>query len=163
MSFWDSSAIVPLCFKEPRLSDEMWKLLAGDTTMIAWWGTPIELTVAFMNQMRAGVITVEAVQRALAVMNELQRQWVEIVGSSATSVRAERVARVHPLPVTSVLQLAAALTWVYGGDPREYSFVSLDPELRRAAALEGFKILPERLPPARRYVPGSASGDRVIR
>ncbi len=66
------------------------------------------------------------------------------------------------LPVTSTLQLAAALTWVRPRPPHRHAFVSLDPRLREAAAKEGFRLLPEKLPPARRCVPGSDDPHRVV-
>lgn len=141
MSFWDASAIVPLCVNDP-LSQQMWELLVNDSTMFAWWGTSMELAVALMGQVRAGTIDLEEMQHALAVAEALRDTWIEIVSSQSIRRHAMKVVRLHALPLESVMQLAAALTWVGYRGPKRETFVSLDPDLRRAAALEGFTVSP---------------------
>lgn len=162
MSFWDASAVIPLCIREPGLSDEMWGLMREQSLVVAWWGTPVELASVLMQQVRLGTITLEAAQRAMDVVEKLRDAWAEIVASRGCYFRALHVTRHHELPVASVMQLAAALTWVKPRPPDKYAFVSLDPKLREAATLEGFRILPEKLPPVRRCVPGSAGPLRTI-
>lgn len=141
MSFWDASAIVPLCVKEPR-SQLMWETLAVDTPMIVWCGSPVELAVAVTRQMRLQTLTVDEVQGALDACDALRETWIEIVSSHSIRYHAEHVARFHDLPPSAVLQLAAARTSIGPSRGREHTFVSLDPTLRRAAALEGFAALP---------------------
>ncbi len=45
MSFWDSSAIVPLCTNEPRsiLAGKLWKQF---NTIVVWWETSVEICSA---------------------------------------------------------------------------------------------------------------------
>lgn len=141
MSFWDASAIVPLCVEEPS-SQQMWALLTEDSTMIAWWETPIELAHALARSVGAGTMTIEEMQHALRVAEKLRETWVEIVSSDAMHRNAMTAVRNHALPFTSAIQLAAALTWTGYGGPRNHTFVSLDPTLRKAATHEGFAVAP---------------------
>lgn len=141
MSFWDASAIVPLCVKEPH-SQGMWELLAEDTPMIVWCGSPIELAVALNRQMRLQRLSLEDVQGALNACDALRETWIEIVSSAAIRRHAEHIVRFHDLSPDGVLQLAAARTSTGRAHGHGYTFVSLDPVLRRAAALEGFTVLP---------------------
>ena len=131
---------------------------AGAVLVVAWWGT-VELASVLMQQVRLG--TMRWRRRSGRTSWKLAA-WAEIVASRRCYFRAMHVTRHHELPVASVMQLAAALTWVKPRPPDKYAFVSLDPKLREAAALEGFRILPEKLPPVRRYVPGSAGPLRTI-
>jgi len=44
--FWDSSALLPLQLRQPRLP-EAHALSACDGDMVAWWGSAIECASAF--------------------------------------------------------------------------------------------------------------------
>lgn len=56
MKFWDSSAIIPLCVKEP-LTDLMLALAREDADLVVWWGSSIECCSSLARLRRDGVIT----------------------------------------------------------------------------------------------------------
>jgi hypothetical protein len=60
-------------------------------------------------------------------------------------VLAERFMDTHPLKAPDAMQLAAAFRWA-AEQPQGHEFVSLDRTLRRAAAAEGFTVLPTDFP-----------------
>ena len=49
MKFWDSSAIIPLCLKEPA-SDTVQPLLKADPDIVVWWGARVECRSAFSDR-----------------------------------------------------------------------------------------------------------------
>ncbi|MBI5197037.1 MAG: hypothetical protein HZA19_00340 [Nitrospirae bacterium] len=51
MKFWDTSAVVPLCVREPgsRLMEE---ILKEDPAMAVWWATRLECVSALARRVR---------------------------------------------------------------------------------------------------------------
>lgn len=140
MKFWDSSAIVPLCVKEPG-SSTVRSLLAEDRSLVVWWATRVECVSSFMRQVRAGALSSTGERQAREVLTTLARSWIEIQPTEALRGTAERLLAVHPLRAADAFQLAGALEWCRR-QTAETPFISFDARLREAAYKEGFKILP---------------------
>jgi len=140
VKFWDSSAIVPLCVKEPS-SDTVRSLLADDRSLVIWWATRVECVSTFMRQVRAGALSAVGERQARQVLATLARSWIEIQPTEILRRTAERLLAVHPLRAADAFQLAAALEW-RRRQTAETPFISFDARLREAAYKEGFTILP---------------------
>jgi len=141
MKFWDASAIIPLLADEPSRA-RMLELLEADEEIVAWWGTPVEITSAFARREREGLISAAQAEAGLAVVRQLADAWHEIVPSDAVRRTAERLLRTHPLRAADSLQLAAALI-AADHDSTTLDFVCLDARLSAAARREGFRVIGE--------------------
>jgi hypothetical protein len=139
MRFWDSSAIAPLFAKEPT-RERLLELLNEDPSILAWWGTPVEVASAFARREREGLMSADEVAAALGAARLLAGTWHEVAPSDALRRSAERLLRVHSLRAADSLQLAAALV-AANHDPNSIDVVCLDSRLAEAARREGFAIL----------------------
>lgn len=144
MSFWDSSALVPLLLAETR-SREMRAHYDTERRVTVWWGTRVECLAAAAQRRREGKITAEAEGVARRELEALARVWTEMTPSLGVRQGAERAVVVHDLGAADALQLAAALVWAEGAASGR-ALVTLDRRLRGAALREGFQVLPEELP-----------------
>ena len=141
MNFWDTSAIVPLCVREPT-SVQVKDVLIFDAGMVVWWGTRTECISALTRQVREGGLTSRDEHAAHHVLHTLAQSWMEVQPSEALRSTAERLMTVHPLRAADALQLAAAILWcqwIITGQ----GFVTFDRRLRKAGYQEGFAVLPE--------------------
>ncbi|MBM4355610.1 MAG: type II toxin-antitoxin system VapC family toxin [Deltaproteobacteria bacterium] len=142
MRFWDASALVPLVVREPRTRG-MQKLAVRDPELVLWWGTPVECSGALCRLVRDAVMTERERRKAAALLDEVFAAAAEILPTADLRARAVRLLSVHPLRAADSLQLAAALAWCHES-PAGAEFVCLDSRLSRAAAREGFTVLPEQ-------------------
>jgi predicted nucleic acid-binding protein len=140
MRFWDSSAIVPLCFREPA-TDALRRITSADEDMVVWWASRIECISAMARRRREGVLSTEADRKARKILSALSEAWSEIQPTEIVRERAERLLMVHPLRAADALQLASALVWAEES-PKGLEFVCLDQNLCEAASREGFTVLP---------------------
>lgn len=140
MKFWDISALMPLCLKEPQ-TEKIQSLVQKDDDLVAWWGTLIEGYSALARLRREQVLTGEEEGQSRQVFLRLSSQWTEIRPSNLVRDQASRVLLLHPLRAADALQLAAALVWS-GSQTTSLEFVCLDHRLREAAAREGFQVIP---------------------
>lgn len=141
MKFWDASAILPLCLKEPQTA-HLKKIAEKDEEIIAWWATPVECQSAFARLRREKILTVSGENQARQILSILAGVWTEIEPSGEVREKAGRALLLHPLRAADSLQLAAALVWT-GGRTGGHHFVCLDVRLREAARREGFSVLPD--------------------
>ncbi len=141
MRFWDSSAVVPLIFKE-RTTGSLNALLAEDAEMTVWWGTWAECAVTISRLRRAGMLDEASKGETRTALNGLDAEWTEIEPEDDLRLLASLLAVDYPLKTADALQLAAALRW-RGGATEDMEFVCLDEQLRRAARSEDFRVLPE--------------------
>jgi len=139
MRFWDASAIVPLIADEP-MRKRLLDLLDQDSEIVAWWGTPVEISSALARREREKTLSAQEVTAAFAVARDLATSWHEIIPSDAVRRTAERLLRVHPLRAADSLQLAAALI-AADHDTRSLDIVCLDARLASAAQREGFSVI----------------------
>lgn len=138
MRFWDSSAVVPLCLKQPT-SARLDALYGKDDQLVVWWSTPVECGSAFARLRREGVLDLAAEEAALGTLDRLRRAWYEVQPTPALRHHALRLLRVHPLRAADALQLAAALAWI--DVPASGELVTFDEALAAAARLEGISVV----------------------
>ncbi|MBA2616719.1 MAG: type II toxin-antitoxin system VapC family toxin [Rubrobacter sp.] len=143
MRFWDSSALLPLIFRQAA-SERVSHLLREDGGVAVWWGTWAECAVAISRLKREKGFGDETEDDARARLDQLADDWYEVEPSEVLRLLAMIVSRDHHLKAADCLQLAAALRWCEGVT-ESAGFVSLDNRLRRAAQDEGFVVLPESL------------------
>ncbi len=141
MRFRDSSAIVPLLVTEAS-RDQLLNLLDQDSTMIVWWGTPVECTSAIARREREGGMSPKEATDALERLRALSASWQELEPLARVRNVAQRLLRVHSLRVADSLQLAAAIIGSEN-EPSSLPFVCLDDRLNVAAQREGFSVIGE--------------------
>ena len=145
MTFWDSSALVPLFAAEPR-TRAVQALYSRDPEIVVWWGTPVECASAIARLERDGSLSGSDATESFARLDALAPSWMQIDPSDEIRESARRFLRVHPLRAADALQLAAALV-AAERRPATLAFVTFDDRLRDAAAKEGFLL--EALPDKR--------------
>lgn len=139
MSFWDSSALVPLLVEEAT-TEALIRLAADDAEMIAWWGSPVECASALARLERSGALTAPQATEAFARLDVLAAAWYEIEPVALVKETARRFLRVHDLRAGDALQLAAAFV-AAEGRPSSLRILCLDDRLAAAAQREGFEVL----------------------
>lgn len=138
MSFWDTSAIIPLLLAEP--SSAAMRLLAAEApALVVWWGTPVEALSAVARRVRDGGLSHAEAEDVRDRLARLSLAWTEVLPGDRVREHAGRLLRRHPLRAADTLQLGAALTWA-DGRPEGHPFISLDARLSEAARGEGFRI-----------------------
>jgi predicted nucleic acid-binding protein len=140
VSFWDTSAVIPLAVAEPATA-RLQPLLDVDPGMVVWWGTRVEFVSAVARRLREDATARATVRDARRVLAALAKEWTEVAPTEALRKRAERLLTVHAIRAADALQLAAALVWARD-DPAGHAFVCLDDRLGEAASREGFQVLP---------------------
>jgi predicted nucleic acid-binding protein len=109
-AFWDTSALLPL-FCRDSFSARSRGLLRKYSTIVVWWGTPVEIDAAVSRLQREGQITVEGVQIVLTFVAELRQRWREILPVDRVGQLAEEICLRYGIRSADALQLAAALVW----------------------------------------------------
>ena len=142
MKYWDSSALLPLLVREES-TKALSKLLAGDRSLLVWWGSAVECASALCRLEREGNLDADGVSAALERLAVLRASWHEVQPTDMVRETALRLLRTHDLRAADALQLAAARV-ASEGRARSLPFVCLDKRLRRAAVREGFRIEPAR-------------------
>ena len=139
LKFWDASALVPLCVLEKSTPDV--RDLIDASPLIVWSLSRVEVVSAIERRARERVLSSSGRSRALSTLASLHKSWVEIGGSTMVEETAIRILATHVLRAADALQLAAAIA-ASEGSPLGSAFVCVDARLGKAAALEGFRILP---------------------
>jgi predicted nucleic acid-binding protein len=130
---------VPLLLEQAATA-EVSELLAEDSEIAAWWGTPVECSSAAARLRREDRLTVDEEDQVHQLLDVLRSSWLEILPSEEVRNRAIRLLRVHGLKAADAFQLAAARVWAGSADRPE--MVTYDERLGLAAKLEGFRVLP---------------------
>lgn len=140
MKFWDSSAIIPLCFQEPA-SKAVRDLIDSDPDVVVWWATRVECVSALARRIREGAVGPSTEVQVKSILSALSEAWSEVQPSLLVRQRAERLLMLHPLRAADAFQLASAMIWAQES-PVGLEIVCMDRNLRQAAAKEGFTVLP---------------------
>lgn len=143
MKFWDASAIIPLCIDE-RQTPVVRDIAKKDGAIVVWWGCLVEAYSAFARLRRDSVYPANDEAAALSILSELAGAWTEIQPSDDIREITRRLLQNYPLRAADSLQLAAAIVWS-DKSPQGHHFVCLDARLGKAAAKEGFSVLPAKL------------------
>jgi len=137
MTFWDSSALVPLLIREPR-SVRARQLLKEDALVVAWIA-PVEIASALVRLWRERQDDAANLDGDLRELGKLTARWIEIPPHDSLRPLAARLLRRHALRALDALQLASA--WVAAeGRPESMNFVCFDARLAAAARSEGFHV-----------------------
>ncbi len=139
MRYWDTSALLPLCVREPS-SALLTRTFTEDSGVITWWGTRLEATSALARLERDGALAGAGQRAASARLGALAAAWAEVEPGVVVREQAERLLRIHPLRAADALQLAAAIV-ASGHRPPTLPLVSLDQRLSEAARREGFPLV----------------------
>ena len=138
MAFWDASAAVTLCARQPSIAEAR-RILRRHEQMTVWWGTSVEIRSALARLLREGRLSSETYAGAVRRLGELREWWDEVLPSERVRGVAETLPERFGLRAGDAFQLAAALTWC-GERPRNRPFVCLDTRLAQAAAALGFAV-----------------------
>ncbi len=122
-------------------SDRLDAVAQEDRKVAAWWGTLVEVVSAIERRHRDGGLTAEERADADSRLAVSSASWYTVPPVAHVRTEAIHLTRVHGLRAGDAYQLAAALEWA-GDHGRGHTFVSLDRELRAAAARESFTVLP---------------------
>lgn len=141
MNYWDSSAIIPLCFDNDAFTERTRAIAELDDSMVTWWGTQVECCSAFARLRRNAIITPEEEQQCRNRLNQLSMAWSEVEPSEKLRQLSRQLLLRQDIRAADTFQLASAIIWAEG-DFEERGFVTLDRKLRTAAQSEGFNILP---------------------
>ncbi|HEY5317732.1 MAG TPA: type II toxin-antitoxin system VapC family toxin [Solirubrobacteraceae bacterium] len=140
MRFWDSSAVVPLIVAQAASAQaDSW--LSDDPELALWTLTAVELTSALRRLVREGLLAERDANAGEARVDELVQASHLVVNVDVVKSQARRLLRLHSLRAADAMQLGAALEWA-AGRPTGRLFVTLDAQLGRAAAREGFRVIP---------------------
>jgi uncharacterized protein len=143
MTFWDASAVIPLCVDEVQ-TQLVRDIAKKDGGLVVWWGSIVESYSAFARLRRDRSLSSDEEAEGLGVLSELANAWTEIEPSDDIREITRRLLRNYPLRAADSLQLAAALVWC-DKTPKGHHFVCLDIRLREAALKEGFTVIPFKL------------------
>lgn len=138
MTFWDSSAVVPLLVTETS-TRAMQALASRDDAMLVWWGTRIECASALARLERDGSLDEDSAATAFDRLKQLAASWHEVEAGDAVRDAAIRFLRVHPLRAGDAIQLAAAFI-AANRQPSTLAIVTLDDRVATAARKEGFSV-----------------------
>lgn len=138
MSFWDTSAVVPLCLNESRSQSakRLWRLFE---TCYVWQETAVEIESTFARLEREGNLLTEDYTFAQHLLRRLEGRWLTVESTNRTTELARQFPQKYGLKAMDSLQLAAALVWCKEL-PKNKDFVSADDRLLKAAAKAGFNV-----------------------
>lgn len=138
MSFWDTSAVVPLCINEIRslAAGRHWKRYADRRV---WCETTVEIASAFSRLVREQAINQSILVKAERRLKGLEKNWIVIDSAFRIIELARTFPKLYQLKAGDSLQLAAALVWCKEF-PKNKDFVSGDVGLLKAAENVGFTI-----------------------
>ena len=139
VSFWDTSAIIPLCCLQV-FSAAAQKVHRRFRSPVIWWGTRVEIHSGFGRLKRQSEIDERGFAGAL-------RKW-DVFENEANVVRpddyvleiATTLPELYGLRSQDAFQLAAALIWC-NERPRNRPFICADKRLSVAANDAGFDVI----------------------
>lgn len=138
-SFWDASAIVPLCIYQDS-SQRARQILRKYPDPVVWWATLAEVSSAFARAARVGRADANEHARALRRLQALNNSWREVDPVNALRERALQLLDSHSLRTGDAFQLAAALAWC-NENPHRRVFVCFDDRLATVAEDVGFNVI----------------------
>lgn len=138
MSFWDSSAIVPLCLNEVRSQSARtyWRRFPE---RYVWREAPVEIVSAISRRLREKSIDQHEVSTAERRLTQLELHWGVIESTDRCIEIARTFPKLYGLRALDSLHLAAALVWCKEL-PKKKDFVSADSRLCQAAESAGFTV-----------------------
>lgn len=139
MTFWDTSALVPVLVREDS-TDAVLACRQTDPTVVVAWTTLVECASAIARAEHEHLLTQEEATGAFARLDDLAQTWREVEPSDEIREVARRLLRAHRLRAADALQLAAA-TLAAERRPATLTVVTFDDRVETAALREGFTVL----------------------
>jgi len=141
VTFWDTSAVVPLLIEEPDSEKRRTQLASCIFPRVAWWGTRTECISALCRCERENRLDADTFYLAQQKCRVLLEGFGTVRPSDPLQEQAERMLRTYPLRAADSFQLAAALV-ACNGRPSSTGacFVCGDVRLTDAAKREGFTV-----------------------
>lgn len=139
MRYWDSSALVPVLWRE-LATDAVLMALDEDPSIVTWWGTSTECMSAMARREREGSMTDAMMTDGVRRLVVAASAWEIVEPGDRVRRTAGRLLRTHELRAPDALQLAAALV-ACEDDPSSLAFITLDRRLALAATREGFVVV----------------------
>ena len=137
-AFWDASALVPLCVQQEPTTQVI--ELIAQHTVIAWWGTSVEMRSALERLLRMRQLTASEYAEGRRRIEQFRQRWREVEPTKEVRLRAEEFVAAHALKAADSFQLSAAFVWS-GGVPQEHPFICGDVQLVEAARRIGFRVI----------------------
>jgi len=136
-TFWDSSALVPLCVRE--VTSRQAQSQFRKSLPVVWWGSPVEVHSAISRLHRLGKLKDVEKRGALSRLALLSHGWREILPGDPLRDLAMRLLDTNDLRAADSFQLASALIWCQQR-PARRTFVCADQRLSKAAQAAGFTV-----------------------
>lgn len=136
-AFWDTSAIVPLCWHQD-FSVAARRAYREYPKPIIWWGTAVEIRSAFSRLKPFG--SQANATSAMRLWNNFRRKAGDVFPDDQLLAIAEEIPEKYGLRSLDAFQLAAALRWC-SERPRNRPFISADARLSEAASDAGFGVI----------------------
>ena len=133
MRYWDTSAVVAAFLGETRL----WPLLQEPRPIVVSWYS----SLSCVHALTARGMPVANRRRLTALLKRLLSTAYEVQPVETLRHRATRVMEIHGIAPEKALEIACALILVEERT-EGVEFVSVDEEVRDAASLEGFTVVP---------------------
>lgn len=137
-AFWDASAIVPLCVREPRTANAL--SLHRKYEIAVWWGTSVEIAGAISRLRRMRLLGPADWRSAQHTAATFMQVWTVVLPSDSLRARAQQIVETYELRAGDAFQLAAALAWC-NDVPRGRKLLTADDRLFQAALLSGFDVV----------------------
>ena len=110
-SFWDTSAIVPLCCFQAK--SQPLRQLRRKYKVVAWWASPIEAQSALKRLLQENQISQTAYDEAVKRLEIQSETWREILPTEKVRKISKNLIESENLRTLDALQLAAALVMVF--------------------------------------------------
>jgi uncharacterized protein len=134
-AFWDASALVPLCIREPRSVHAL--ALHKQYEIVVWWGTQVEVASALARLLRMKLLSSRDWAQAHNTASFFTEAWTVVAPSNEVRAKAQQIVERYDLRAADAFQLAAALEWC-SDEPQGRPFLTADARLFDAALLCGF-------------------------
>ena len=136
-AFWDSSALVPLCVRQPQTAQAI--VLYKVCGVTVWWATPVEIVSGLTRLERMGELSRDEFLAGKDAAQQLANFWETLSPTASIAIQACALLETYPLRAADALQLAAALeNW--DDVPDGHLFVTADRRLAAAARQRGFIV-----------------------
>lgn len=139
ISFWDTSALLPLCCSQPSLTVLSKRFARRFSKKTIWWGTSVEIQSALNRLVREGELDNRQFIAAWRRWETLSDVLYVVEPKPKVKEIAETLPKTYGLRALDSFQLAAALVWCKE-KPRHRPFVCYDKKLAEAAEDAGFKV-----------------------
>ena len=139
-AFWDTSAIVPLCYHQPKTTAASRRLRKKYSKSAVWWGTEVEISSSLARLLRQGAINEQGRELAFGHWRTFCEGARVIDATSRVLLIAVELPNRYGLRALDSFQLAAALEWC-GERPRNRPFITADRRLAVSASKAGFDVV----------------------